>query len=116
MVSKLVQHEAKNYALTKLLLISAQETSHDNGLEVLLSGKVLEATPNHPIITMGNKKKMGEVVIGDEVVCLNEQTNTYTTYKVYNKTQSAGGLQKVYNIEVSSGSTFIMNGVMVLQK
>ena len=115
-VTKLLQHEAKNYAITKLLVLNAHEQLTSKGNDIHLTGKILSATPNHPIATKGSIIKMGEVAIGDEVVCIDEKTNTYKTYKVFNKTESAEGIQKVYNMETNEGSTFIMNGVMVMQK
>ena len=115
-VTQLVQHEAKNYAITKLLLILATSAVSVDGEDVQLTCKALQATPNHPMLTSNGSKKMGEVKIGDEVLCFNEQTKTYQSFMVLNKTETAGGIQKVYNMEVSGGSTFIMNDVMVLQK
>jgi len=115
-VSKLVQHEAKNYAITKLLVIAAKEQKTAKGYQVSLTSKILSATPNHPMTTEAGNKKMGEVAIGDEVVCLDGNSNSYKTYQVFNKTEAAGGVQKVYNMEVNTGSTFIMNGVVVMQK
>jgi hypothetical protein len=115
-VTKLVKHEAKNYAITKLMVLAADEQLTTSGKMVKLSAKVLQATPNHPMITLKGKKKMGDVAIGDEVICYDKATNDYKKFTVFNKHESAGGMQKVYNIEVSSGSTFIMNGVMVMQK
>lgn len=115
-VSRLVQHEAKNYAITKLLVVASNEVQTKAGIEVILSAKILEATPNHPMLTAGIQKSMGEINIGEEVVCRDENTNSYTNYQVYNKTETSKGLQKVYNMEVSTGSTFVMNGIIVLQK
>jgi hypothetical protein len=37
-------------------------------------------------------------------------------YIVWDKNEAAGGMQPVYNIVAGGGSTFIMNGVMVMQK
>jgi hypothetical protein len=115
-VTELVQHEAKNYAITKLMVLAADVQPTTKGNIVKLSAKVLQATPNHPMITLKGKKKMGEVVIGDEVLCYDKATSGYKLFTVFNKHESAGGMQKVYNMELSSGSTFIMNGVMVMQK
>ncbi len=115
-VTRLVEHEAKNYALTRLLLVSSEETATATGVNVKLQSKVLQATPNHPMMIGDSKKTMGEVTIGDRITCSDEKTHTYQTYTVYNKTESAGGVQKVYNMEVSGGTTFIMNDVMVMQK
>lgn len=115
-VKQLVQHEAKNYAITKLLVLSAKEKQTKGSVEVMLTSKVLAATPNHPMTTATTKKKMSEVVIGDAVLCRNPQTGFYETFTVYNKTENAGGLQRVYNMVLSSGKAFTINDVMVLQK
>ena len=115
-VTQLVQHEAKNYAITMLILISATSAVSVNGQEVQLTSKALKATPNHPMLTANGQKKMGEVAIGDELLCFNGKAKAFQSFTVMNKTETDGGVQKVYNMEVNGGSTFIMNDVMVLQK
>jgi intein/homing endonuclease len=86
------------------------------GREVLLVTKVLQATPNHPMVTVEGERKMGELKEGNKVLCLDEKTGRYTEFTVWDKTEAAGGVQRVYNIVAGGGSTFIMNDVMVLQK
>jgi hypothetical protein len=111
-VRELTVHAVKNYAITRLTLLSVVVRGEH---ELLLSWKVLEATPNHPMVTAAGEKKAGEVVVGDKVVC-GDGTGSYVQYVVWDKTEGAGGMQPVYNIVAGSGSTFIMNGVMVMQK
>ena len=115
-VKELTVHEAKNYAITQLVLISAQTNNTSAGHEVVLSSKMLQATPNHPMMTRDGNKKIGEITEGQEVLCLNDSNGTYEAYTVFKKTEQAGGLQKVYNIVASGGSTLLVNGVMVMQK
>jgi len=67
-------------------------------------------------MTANGEKRTGDVKEGDEILCLDKQKGVYEKYIVWNKTEQAGGVQKVYNIETNGGSTFIMNEVMVLQK
>ncbi len=111
-VKELTTHEAKNYALTSLVLISAKA----DGNQIHLSAKYLEATPNHPMLTKKGNLKIGAIKEGEEVLCLNEKTGKYDVYTVWKKDEYAGGTQKVYNMVADAGSTFIMNGVMVMQK
>ncbi|MET3980442.1 hypothetical protein ABIB62_003043 [Mucilaginibacter sp. UYP25] len=111
-VKELTTHDAKNYALTKLVLVSAQT----KGNNITLNSKVLQATPNHPMLTKQGNRKIGDIGIGQHVLCLNEQTGKYESFTVLLKTEYAGGNQKVYNIVADGGTTVIMNGVMVLQK
>ena len=115
-VKELTTHEAKNYAITQLVLVSAQTKNTTEGKEVKLNSKVLQATPNHPMLTKQGNIKIGEVATGQEVLCLNEQTGKYEAFTVLQKTEHAGGVQKVYNIVADGGSTLLMNGVMVMQK
>lgn len=115
-VTNLVAHEAKNYAITHLLLLSVSESQTAEGTQVQLLAKQLNATPNHPLVTATGEKKTGDVNEGDEILCLNKVTGIYNRYKVWAKTEQAGGVQKVYNIETKGGTTFVMNEVMVLQK
>ncbi|MET1054375.1 MAG: Hint domain-containing protein [Pedobacter sp.] len=115
-VKELTTHEPKNYALTSLVLIASAHRQTNTGMEIQLSAKVLQATPNHPMMTREGNRKMGELKEGQEVLCLNELTGKYDVYQVWKKDERAGGTQKVYNIVADGGSTFIMNGVMVMQK
>ncbi|MFC4141058.1 Hint domain-containing protein [Pedobacter mendelii] len=115
-VKELTIHEAKNYAITSVVLIAGKSINTFSGTEISLSAKILKATPNHPMTTVKGKMKIGEVKEGEEILCLNEKTGKYETYLVWKKEESAGGKQNVYNIIADAGSTFIMNGVMVMQK
>ncbi|GAA3945966.1 hypothetical protein GCM10022209_47530 [Chitinophaga oryziterrae] len=115
-VKELTVHTPKNYAITQLLVMNATQTDNLTAHTVTLSGKILKATPNHPVQTVSGKKTIGEVATGDELLCMDDKTKAFRTYTVINKTESAGGLQPVYNIVTDKGSTFIMNEVMVLQK
>ena len=115
-VKELVQHPAKNYAITSLLVVAAKETQTNAGVEVSLTNKVLAATPNHPMNTGTTKKRIGDIQIGETLTCLNELTNSYETYTVFNKKEAAGGNQKVYNMVLNNGGAFTINDVMVLQK
>ncbi|AMR32601.1 hypothetical protein A0256_14800 [Mucilaginibacter sp. PAMC 26640] len=115
-VKELTVHAAKNYALTRLVLISAKENNTISAIGVILRAKVLQATPNHPMATKEGRLKIGDINIGQQVLCLNEQTGKYEAYTVLQKNELAGGVQNVYNIVAEKGSTILMNGVMVLQK
>jgi len=114
-VKELTIHEAKNYALTQLVLVAAKESSTAEGLDIALNAKVLKATPNHPMMTKDGSFKIGDIVVGQQVLCLNDK-GKYETFTVLQKSEQGGGVQKVYNIVADSGSTLLMNGVMVMQK
>lgn len=105
-VKELTVHEARNYAITRLLLLAVT----GEGRVLRLSAKLLQGTPNHPMMTLEGEKKMGELAVGDKVL------SPEGVFSVWDTQQSAGGVQRVYNIVAGGGSTFIMNDVMVLQK
>lgn len=111
-VTKLVAHEAKNYAITTLTLINTVVTAEGTYLTV----QSVSATPNHPMSTDKEIKNIGDINSGEKILCLNAKTGKMETFEVWNKTEKAGGVQKVFNMETSAGETFIMNGVMVRQK
>lgn len=115
-VTALVEHEAQPYAVTELLLVHAVETKLAAGVEIQLKTKTLTATPNHPLPYSGGRKSMGEINIGEKLLCLDENTGGYTVYSVLHKTEKNGGLQKVFNLELANGNAFLINNVMVLQK
>jgi len=115
-VQSLTVHTAKNYAITELLLIKSKEQENEKGITVYLASKILKATPNHPLKTVTAVKRAGDIQTGEQLLCFDEATHTYSLYTVFNNREYAGGLQKVYNIVAESGKTFIMNSVMVLQK
>jgi hypothetical protein len=111
-VKELTVHAAKNYAITSLLLLSATERNRD----ITLISKSLRATPNHPMVTARGDRRVGDLKEGDKVLCRDEKTGVYQEFTVWSRSETAGGSQPVYNIVAGGGSTFIMNGVMVLQK
>lgn len=115
-VKELTTHAASNYALTQLTLLGAQETLTAEGTTVVLSARTVAATPNHPVKTRNGDKKMGDVRAGDEILCQDMRGGGYQAFRVWQVTEGAGGHQQVYNIVADGGSTFVMNGVMVLQK
>lgn len=115
-VKELTEHQPENYAITQLVLVLAQQKNGADGLDINLSAKVIKATPNHPMLTKQGHRKMGDIQLGEQVLCLNDETGTYETYTVLKKNEHAEGVQKVYNIIAEKGSTLLMNGVMVMQK
>jgi hypothetical protein len=115
-IKELTTHEAKNYAITQVLLYKEEVVNLPEGIYVRLSHKTLEATPNHPMKTAAGNMRIADVQLGGKVLCLNNLTGNYETFGVQDKREFAGGKQKVYNMVAEAGDTFIMNGVMVRQK
>lgn len=115
-VKELVVHSAKNYAITSLLLIHAHESLNENMYNIQFATRLIKATPNHPVETTTAKKEIGKVNEGEIMLCYNEVTKHYEKFVVFDKTESATGVQPVYNMVVNGGENFIINDVMVRQK
>ena len=115
-VQSLIEHEAKNYALTQLTLVKAVKYASSEGTDIKLSARILKATPNHPMKTSDGEKRIGDLKAGEKVLCLNEQSGEYELFDIMNSTEVVQGKQKVYNITGSTDAPFVMNGVLVLQK
>lgn len=115
-VKTLAEHETQNYAITRVLLVAATAVESGKEINVQLSARIIEATPNHPVQTNFSKKKIGEINTGDEMTCFDEISNSFKTYTVYYKAEVAEKNQKVYNIVAEDGETIVVNNVMVLQK
>jgi hypothetical protein len=58
------------------------------GTNVSLRAKVLKATPNHPMLTKQGKLKIGEIGLGQQVLCLNDKTGKYEAYTVLQKNRA----------------------------
>lgn len=115
-VQELLAHAPQNYALTRLEVVAVREQVSTMATQAHLTSQVLEATPNHPLQTYAGQKPAGEVELGEQILCFNSTTKAYEPYTVLRKHEYAGGEQPVYNMVASGGSTFLLNGVLVLQK
>jgi hypothetical protein len=116
LVKELTQHEASNYAIVQLILIAATEHQTDQGTQVSLSSKLIEATPNHPVETISEKKRIGDITEGEQLFCYDEKKKEFCAYTVVSRTELSGTMQKVYNVVAAEGETIIVNNVMVRQK
>jgi hypothetical protein len=115
-VKELAVHDEKNYAVTEVIMIRAVQTDRNRAHYVELRSAMLNATPNHPVLTNSGRKELGQIKEGDEILSLNSATNKYEPFIVWNIRNKTEGPQKVYNIVAESGETVVINGVMVLQK
>jgi hypothetical protein len=115
-VEELTVHEAKNYAIVKLTLVSATQEITSAGHEVTLLQREIEATPNHPVKTASGEKEIRDVKEGEEILCFDSRTHQYRPYVMLLKSEFGGGVQKVYNVVTRQGETLLLNGVVMRQK
>lgn len=115
-VNNLVSHTASNYAISELTLLKEDKIESDSGTSVSLNFKTLKATPNHPMMTNSGRKEIGKIELGEEILSWNPETQKYESYTVFQTREITEGVQPVYSIEATSGSTLHVNGVVVRQK
>lgn len=115
-VQELVAHAPRSYVLTRLEVVAVREQVSPTATQTHLTSQVLEATPNHPLQTHAGRKPAGAVGVGEQLLCFNSTTHAYEPYMVLRKHEYAGGEQPVYNLVASNGNSFVLNGVLVLQK
>ncbi|MFT4202715.1 MAG: hypothetical protein QM610_02265 [Chitinophagaceae bacterium] len=113
-VKALVSHKAENYAITTLTMLNVDVLK--DGHDLHISVQEVKATPNHPMLTSTGSKNIGTIEEGEKVICQNAKTGKLEAFQVWDKKESAEGVQQVYNMETTEGNTFLMNGVMVRQK
>lgn len=115
-VKSLTVHPAKNYALTRLVLVHAEEIQHPLYTSVNLKSLIIEGTPNHPMPTQTGSKKLGDLDLGESILGIDEASRETLSYQILQKNTITQGAQKVYNIVADQGSNMVLNGVVVLQK
>lgn len=67
------------------------------------SGRSLSATPNHPILTSFGWKAIGEINLGDKLICCNDVINTFKDNK-QNIIAKIGEIFSAGYVSVNSGS------------
>jgi len=67
------------------------------------SGRTISATPNHPILTSFGWKAIGEINLGDKLICCNDVINTFKDNK-QNIIAKIGEIFSAGYISVNSGS------------
>ena len=115
-VRELLAHEPQNYALTRLHVVAVREQASARATTAHLRSRLLEATPNHPLLTLAGPKLAGEVAVGDQILCLSPATLALEPHTVLLAQEYAGGTQPVFSLSTEAGDNFLLNGVLVLQK
>ena len=79
----------------------------------LASGEVLEATANHPLLTMDGWLRVDELTLGDRIAALTGATSRVALGWDQLTMIERAGSQPVYDLSVSESHNFIANGVVV---
>ena len=115
-VTALTHHEEQTYALTRIMAVSRSIfTEEASGIYVYLEAQMLDATPNHPILTTRGQKQAGKIAIGDKVWVADADSSKLCT--VFGMYQYVGPKQAVYSLEVEGyDNQPLLNDIAVRQK
>ena len=76
---------------------------------------LLEATPNHPVLTATGKKALGTVTSGDILYRYEPTTGQLATYKVVRVERVMKAVKTVYNLSTEAGA-YLVGETVVLDK
>lgn len=111
------EHEAKNYAITRLTLYAAQQEETPEAHQVRLRVRTLRATPNHPVATSaGERLPMGSLQVGQHLLCYETGRPEGTPFEIIGTEEITEGVQKVYNLITTEGDNFMVNDMLVMKK
>lgn len=113
-IQKLIVHRGE-FIISKLVLQS-KESVYASINAYPLEMKEIEATANHPMFTTKGAKKLGEIKIGETIICFEPATNTYKEYMVVNAIANFKTVNVVYNIKTSNNVNYLVNKTVVLPK
>ena len=113
-IQKLIVHRGV-FNISKLVLQS-KESIYASTAAAVLEIAEIEATANHPIYTTKGAKKLGEIKIGEAVICFEPATNAYKEYVVINAIANFKTVDVVYNIKTSHNANYLVNKTVVLPK
>ena len=102
---------AKEVALVGIWTVSVNELTASTS-PMPAPANLLEATANHPVLTLAGRKTLGDVAVGD-LVYRCENGATYPTRVV--RTGSTGRAATVYSLSTSTGN-YVVAGTVVLDK
>jgi hypothetical protein len=112
-VLKLENHVGEFY-INKITAISSEIFSASAN-EITTHEWILEATPNHPIMTSNGKVSAGNIQEGDEIFVTDSKTGITVKAKVASNCFENSIEKTVYNLKTDTGNYFV-NGALVLMK
>jgi hypothetical protein len=111
-VTRVTRHTG-TFALMKVLL---EPTTAIWASNRIVAGFIeLEATPNHPILTLTGRKPLGTLQPGDMVLVEDAARSNYQLAEVKRVLPNARTVQAVYNLHTGQG-LYQVNDVLVLDK
>ena len=113
-VTRIDTHANREFALTGVWLVSVSELTADSR-PLLTAPVLLEATPNHPVLTSAGKKALGDVKTGELLYRYDAMTNGVMAYKVVQTEKAVRSVTAVYNLATASGG-YLVGDVVVLDK
>lgn len=113
-VQKIIVHKGV-FNISKLVLQS-KESIYASTTSSPLEVTEIESTANHPIYTLKGAKKLGDIKIGEVVICFEPGTDSYKEFQVVNTIHNYKIVDVVYNIKTSHNANYLVNKTVVLPK
>jgi len=113
-VESLIVHDAGAYALTRLSFVKTDVllASVNPGFYI----QNVDATPNHPILTPNGYKPIGDIHIDDIILFYSDYEAKLVACKVLDVKQNISTEDKVYNLKLENGNSYIVNSVVASPK
>lgn len=108
-------HQKSSISLTSVQLVPEEEVTASLANTMTAGIVQLVATPNHPILTKEGTLALEDLMVGKQVYRYEAITNSFVTYRVAQVNHLYDTVKQVYNLE-TSGDTYLVNGVVVLEK
>ena len=113
-VEQVQQHAGKGYLLSRVLLIAADELTASTA-PATLTVLTLEATPNHPVLTTGGRRALGQLRPGDVLFYHDGASGGFREMKVQENRSGWRTVQRVYSLKTTS-KNYLAGGAVVLDK
>jgi hypothetical protein len=112
-VTDLEVHEG-NYDLITIEVLPGHATFASASIWSFATNKIIEVTPNHPLLTSEGKIAAGLVKQGDEVYTWNELDKKFELQKVVSVRENNSS-DRVYNLRTTEAN-YVVDGVVVMMK
>jgi hypothetical protein len=115
-VSKLIVHNDQQYNITRITLNNDKLLFASSNNNYINTSFVIEATPNHPVVTTKGIKTIGELTANDKLLYYDFNLNEFYELPIIKTEKNVKEVDNVYNIKLIDNINYIANNLVVLMK